>query len=61
MLTIEHELVDELDFPACYDKVKQAIQENVDMPGRLINRFIQLCPKAAADSRQQRENFLSIF
>jgi hypothetical protein len=43
MFTIEHELVEELNFPASYDKVKQAIQEIVDMPGRLINRFIRLC------------------
>ncbi len=43
MLTIEHELVEELDFLASYDKVKQAIQEIVDMPDRLIDLFIQLC------------------
>jgi hypothetical protein len=42
-LTIEHELVEELDFLASYDKIKQAIQEIVDMPDRLIDLFIQLC------------------
>jgi hypothetical protein len=42
-LTIEHELVEELDFLANYDKTKQAIQEIVDMPDRLIDLFIQFC------------------
>jgi hypothetical protein len=42
-LTIEHELVEELDFLANYDRTKQGIQEIVDMPDRLINLFIQLC------------------
>jgi len=42
-LTIEHELVEELDFLASYDKTRQAIQVIVDMPDRLIDLFIQLC------------------
>jgi len=42
-LTIEQELVEELDFLAKYDRTKQAIQEIVDMPDRLIDLFIQLC------------------
>lgn len=42
-LTIEHELVEELDFLANYDKTRQAIQESVDMPDRLIDLFIRLC------------------
>jgi hypothetical protein len=42
-LTIEHELVEELDFLANYDRTKQAIQEIVDLPDRLIDLFIQLC------------------
>ncbi len=42
-LTIEHELVEELDFLVNYDRTKQAIQEIVDMPDRLIDLFIQLC------------------
>ncbi len=41
-LTIDHELVEELDFLANYDKTKQGIQEIVDMPDRLIDLFIQL-------------------
>ena len=42
-LTIEHELVEELDFLAHYDRTKQTLQEIVDMPDRLIDLFIQLC------------------
>ncbi|MBI5589723.1 MAG: Fic family protein [Deltaproteobacteria bacterium] len=42
-LTIENELVEELDFLASYDKARQAIQAIVDMPDRLIDLFIQLC------------------
>jgi hypothetical protein len=42
-LTIEHELVEEIDFLASYDKTKQAIQKVVDMPDRLIDLFVQLC------------------
>jgi hypothetical protein len=41
-LTIEHELVEELDFLVNYDRTRQAIQEIVDMPDRLIDLFIQL-------------------
>jgi hypothetical protein len=44
-LTIEHELVEELDFLANYEKIKQAIQEIVDMPDHLIDLFIRLCLK----------------
>jgi Fic family protein len=42
-LTIDHELVEELDFISKYDRTKQAVQEIVDMPDRLIDLFIQLC------------------
>ncbi|MCC6221141.1 MAG: Fic family protein [Deltaproteobacteria bacterium] len=42
-LTIEQELVEELDFLKNYDETKRAIQEIVDMPDRLIDLFIQLC------------------
>ncbi|MGR9088358.1 MAG: Fic family protein [Gammaproteobacteria bacterium] len=42
-LAIEHELAEELDFLANYDRTKQAIQEIVDMPDRLIDLFINLC------------------
>jgi hypothetical protein len=41
-LTIEHELVEKLDFLANYDRTRQAIQEIVDLPDRLIDLFIQL-------------------
>lgn len=42
-MTVEQELVEELNFLASYDKTRQAIQEIVDMPDRLIDLFIQLC------------------
>ncbi|MBE0504298.1 MAG: Fic family protein [Desulfuromonadales bacterium] len=42
-LTIEHELTEELDFLASYDKTRRSIQEIVDMPDQLIDLFIQLC------------------
>ncbi|MCB2168553.1 MAG: Fic family protein [Deltaproteobacteria bacterium] len=42
-LTIDYELVEELDFLSKYDRTKQAVQEIVDMPDRLIDLFIQLC------------------
>lgn len=41
--TIEVELVKELRFLIHYDKAKQAIQEIVDMPDRLIDLFIRFC------------------
>jgi hypothetical protein len=43
LLTIEHELVEELDFLNSYDLTKQAIQNTIDMPDRLIDLFIQFC------------------
>jgi len=42
-LTIETELVHELDFLASYDKIKKTVQEIIDMPDRLIDLFIRLC------------------
>jgi hypothetical protein len=42
-LTIEKELVEELDFLVSYDRTKKEIQSIVDMPDRLIDLFIQLC------------------
>ena len=42
-LAIEHELVEEIDFLASYEKARQAIQEVVDMPDRLLDLFIRLC------------------
>ena len=41
--TIEFELVDELQFLVSYDVTRRAIQEIVDMPDRLIDRFIRCC------------------
>jgi hypothetical protein len=62
-LTIEHELVEELDFLVNYDKTKQAIQEIVDMPDRLIDLFIQLCMqnngRLSAGKRESHFGFLS--
>ncbi len=42
-LTIELELMEELEFLVNYDRIKQAIQKIVDMPDRLIDLFIRLC------------------
>ncbi|MBI9092218.1 MAG: Fic family protein [Desulfobacterium sp.] len=42
-LTIENELVEELNFLANYETTKKAIQEIIDMPDRMIDLFIQLC------------------
>lgn len=62
-LTIEHELVEELDFLASYDKTRQAIQEIVDMPDRLIDLFIQLClnnnGRLSARKRESHFGFLT--
>ena len=41
--TIEHELVEELDFLVHYDETKKAIQHIIDMPDRLIDLFIRVC------------------
>lgn len=62
-LTIEHELVEELEFLVNYDRTKQAIQEIVDMPDRLIDLFIQLCLKnngrLSARKRESHFEFLT--
>ncbi len=62
-LTIEHELVEELDFLANYDRTKAAIQEIVDMPDRLIDLFIQLClqnnGRLSARKRESHFGFLT--
>ncbi|MBR9978846.1 MAG: Fic family protein [Bacteroidetes bacterium] len=63
-LTIEHELVEELVFLANYDKTRQAIQEFVDMPDRLIDLFIQLCLQSnghlSARKRESHFGFLTV-
>lgn len=62
-LTIEHELVEELDFLANYDKAKQALQEIVDMPDRLVDLFIKLClqnsGRLSARKREAHFGFLT--
>ncbi len=62
-LTIEHELVEELDFLVKYDKTRQSIQEIVDMPDRLIDLFIQLClqnnGRLSTDKRESHFGFLT--
>lgn len=62
-LTIENELVEELNFLASYDKTKQAVQEVVDMPDRLIDLFIQLClqnkGRLSAKKRESHFGFLT--
>lgn len=62
-LTIEQELVEELDFLANYDKTRRALQEVVDMPDRLIDLFIQFClqnnGRLSARKRDAHFGFLS--
>ena len=62
-LTIEHELVEELDFLANYDRTKRAIQEIVDMPDRLIDLFVQFClqnnSRLSARKRESHFAFLT--
>jgi len=59
-LTIEHELVEELDFLASYDKTKHAISEIVDMPDRLIDLFIRLCLQNNCHlSNKKRESYFA--
>jgi hypothetical protein len=62
-LTIEHELVEELDFLASYDKTRRAIQEIIDMPDNLIDLFIQLClqnnGRLSERKRESHFSFLS--
>lgn len=58
-LTIEHELVEELDFLSSYDKTRQAISDVVDMPDRLVDLFIQLCLQnnGRLSSRKKESHF----
>lgn len=41
--TVETELPSEMQFLVSYDKARQALQEIVDMPDRLIDLFIKVC------------------
>lgn len=62
-ITIERELVEELNFLASYDKTRRAIQEIVDMPDRLIDLFIRLCLQndgsLSAGKRESHFGFLT--
>jgi hypothetical protein len=62
-ITIEHELVEELVFLANYDRTRQAVQEIVDMPDRLIDLFIRLClrnnGRLAENRRESHFGFLT--
>ena len=61
--TIDAELVDELAFLAKYDEAKNAVQEIVDMPDRMIDLFIQAClqnnGRLSARKRASHFDFLS--
>jgi len=41
--TVDHELLEELDFLARYDETRSAIQQIADIPDRLLDLFIRLC------------------
>ncbi len=59
-LAIEHELTEELDFLAKYDRTKQAIQEIADIPDRLIDLFIRFCLQNNGRlSERKRESYFS--
>lgn len=62
-LTVEQELVEELNFLENYDKTKQAIQEIADMPDRLVDLFIRLClqnnGRLSAGKRKAHFGFLT--
>ncbi len=42
-LTVEDEVVQELNFLDNYDRTKKAIRDVIDMPDRLVDLFIRLC------------------
>ena len=62
-ITIEEELIQELNFLTNYDTTKNAIQDIIDMPDRLIDLFIQLClqgnGKLSSKKRLSHFGFLS--
>lgn len=59
-LTIDHELVYELNFLSKYDSTKKAIQTIIDMPDQKIDLFIQLCLQNNGQlSRGKRESHFS--
>ncbi len=60
--TIDTELADELVFLANYDRTKASIQTIVDMPDRMIDRFIRLCLQnnGRISIGKRREHFESL-
>ncbi len=42
-MTVDHELVTELDFLVDYDRARKAIQEVIDMPDQKLDLLIKLC------------------
>ena len=58
--TIKTELPNELQFLVHYDKAKQAIQEIVDIPDRLLDLFIRLCAQNHGTlSKNKRDTLFS--
>lgn len=60
--TVDHELVEELDFLASYDETRQAISQIADIPDRLIDLFIRLClqNKGKLSSAKRKSHFASL-
>ena len=61
-LTIETELVQELQFLVNYDTTKEAMQEIVDMPDRQIDLFIRFClqNKGRLSARKKASHFVHL-
>lgn len=63
MLTLEKELVDELEFLVSYDKTRKLIQNVVDMPDTRIDLFIRFClqnnGRLSAKKRESHFAFLT--
>lgn len=63
ILAVEKELTEELGFLAGYDKIREAIQEILDMPDSLIDLFIKICfqnnGKLSSKKREAYFNFLT--
>ena len=59
-MTLEEDLVEELDFLSSYDRTKRAIQAIVDMPDAKIDLFVHLCLQNQGRlSHAKREDFFS--
>lgn len=60
-MTLEEELVEELDFLFNYDRTKRAIQAIVDMPDSRIDLFVHLCLQNKGHlSDRKRESHFSV-